>query len=72
MRCLRENKNTEYTHSSILETECMSCRENSRLGKLGLVYALDHITPVRFSVGVQIEEYRSVVVSMSWLINYLF
>ena len=24
VRCLRENKNTEYTHNWILETECMS------------------------------------------------
>jgi len=24
MRCLRENKNTEYTYNWILETECMS------------------------------------------------
>jgi len=40
-------------------------REDSRLKKLGSVYALDCITPVRFSVGVQIGEYGSVRVPMS-------
>ena len=38
-------------------------REDSRLGKLGSVYALDCITPVRFSVGVWIGEHESVMVS---------
>jgi len=47
-------------------------REDSRLEKLGSVYALDHITPIRFGVGVQIEEHGSVRVPMSWSINYLF
>jgi len=47
-------------------------RKDSRLGKLGSVYALDCITPVRFSVGVWIGEYGSVIVPMSWSINYLF
>ena len=40
-------------------------REDSRLGKPGLVYALDHITPVRFGVGVRIGEHGSVRVPMS-------
>jgi len=47
-------------------------REDSRLEKPGSVLALDCITPIRFSIGVQIGEHRSVMVPMSWSINYLF
>ena len=47
-------------------------RENSRLGKPGSVLALDCITLIRFGVGVRIGEHGSVVVPMSWSMNYLF
>ena len=47
-------------------------REDSRLGKPGLVYALDCIISVRFGVGVRIGEYGSVRVPMSWSFNYFF
>jgi len=47
-------------------------REDSRLGKPGLMYVLDRITPVRFGVGVWIGEHGSVRVPISWSFNYLF
>ena len=47
-------------------------RENSRLGKPGSVSALDHIIPVRSGVRVWIGEHGSVIVPISWSINYLF
>jgi len=39
-------------------------REDSRLEKPGSVYTLDHITPIRFGVGVWIGEHGSVRVPM--------